>query len=298
LKVPSEDQKKKAEQRERLLKRSIAASVLLHGALAGGLALYQFIDFGDDPEPEELVWIEDTEDKQRVVFDDSAEETDEAEDDAFFSRDNRKTDEQTVAKETNTTSTSNGQQAQPKEETAKAPDQQAKPLGKLAKFGLKLPQKMQHPKQAKVGQTLDQPRRSDYADVFGKRYEEYVEGMKEGQTTVLNTKEFVFFTYYERIRRQLEQAWPKLLQQKMRRLWRMGGRFPASEKQHKTQTILVLDQAGEVIKVSVVLPSGTQELDDAAVEAFNEAGPFPNPPEAIVDDNGLITINWTFVLTT
>jgi outer membrane biosynthesis protein TonB len=41
--------------------------------------------------------------------------------------------------------------------------------------------------------------------------------------------------------------------------------------------------------------SGIKELDDAAIESFNDAGPFPNPPKGLVVD-GKVTIEWGFVV--
>jgi len=51
-----------------------------------------------------------------------------------------------------------------------------------------------------------------------------------------------------------------------------------------------------LIKVQVIGRSGIQDLDDAAVEAFKAAAPFPNPPKGIVDEDGTIRIRWDFIL--
>ena len=48
--------------------------------------------------------------------------------------------------------------------------------------------------------------------------------------------------------------------------------------------------------VQVLNDSGIRDLDDAAVEAFKEAAPFPNPPEGIVESDGTIKIRWDFIL--
>jgi protein TonB len=68
--------------------------------------------------------------------------------------------------------------------------------------------------------------------------------------------------------------------------------------EHRTKVLVVLNPSGEITKVQVVSESGTQDLDDAAVSAFNEAGPFPNPPKGIVNTSGLIEIPWEFILRT
>jgi TonB family protein len=81
------------------------------------------------------------------------------------------------------------------------------------------------------------------------------------------------------------------------RLYR-GGRQLAGDMDHTTRVLVTLNKAGEIVRVDLVEESGTRVLDDAAVRAFNQAGPFPNPPQGIVDRNGQIQIRWEFVLKT
>jgi len=47
--------------------------------------------------------------------------------------------------------------------------------------------------------------------------------------------------------------------------------------------------------VRIIGTSGIKELDDAAIESFNEAGPFPNPPKGMIR-NGRVTLEWGFVV--
>jgi hypothetical protein len=47
--------------------------------------------------------------------------------------------------------------------------------------------------------------------------------------------------------------------------------------------------------VKILGASGVKELDDAAVESFNHAGPFPNPPKDLLI-NDVATIEWGFVV--
>ncbi len=124
---------------------------------------------------------------------------------------------------------------------------------------------------------------------------EYVKGLKKSEKTVLNTKEFVFFGYFERIRTRLDLAWSSTLREQLTKYFRRGRRL-ASDMDYTTSTLVTLSEAGEVVKVQVLAESGTRDLDDAAVKAFNEAGPFPNPPKGIIDNSGNVQIRWDFVL--
>jgi protein TonB len=62
-----------------------------------------------------------------------------------------------------------------------------------------------------------------------------------------------------------------------------------------TSLQVTLNEKGEIVKVKILGASGVKELDDAAVESFNEAGPFPNPPKDLLV-NGHATIEWGFVV--
>ena len=60
--------------------------------------------------------------------------------------------------------------------------------------------------------------------------------------------------------------------------------------------MIVLNEKGTLIKIQVLNASGVRDLDDAAVEAFRAAAPFPNPPKGIVDRDGTVKIPWNFVI--
>ncbi len=129
------------------------------------------------------------------------------------------------------------------------------------------------------------------------RLSEYVSGVQEGQETALSTREFVFFGYFERIRGRLEHAWEPILRQHLLRHYKMGRRI-ASEMDHRTQVQVVLDAGGKVVDVEIVGESGLDTLDSAAIKAFNEAGPFPNPPRGLFDKDGRVRVRWEFILKT
>ncbi len=74
------------------------------------------------------------------------------------------------------------------------------------------------------------------------------------------------------------------------------GRNIAATGDKITKIIITLDSRGILMKVQVLENSGVKDLDDAAVEAFRAAAPFPNPPKGIADPDGTIKIRWDFVL--
>lgn len=123
---------------------------------------------------------------------------------------------------------------------------------------------------------------------------DYVQEVALGDFTHLNTTEYKFYGFFHRIRQKLEQHWGRSIQEKSMAFFKSGRRMPASQELI-TSLQVTLDSKGEIIGVKILGASGVKELDDAAIESFNEAGPFPNPPKDMLV-NGKATIEWGFVV--
>lgn len=126
-------------------------------------------------------------------------------------------------------------------------------------------------------------------------HDDYLKDVEYGAQTLLSTREFVYFSYYNRIKDRLRQFWEPKIKSKMARLLRQGRQL-ASSGDRITKVIIVLDQSGTLRTVKVIGASGVHDLDDAAVEAFKAAAPFPNPPKGLVEGDGTIKIRWDFIL--
>lgn len=113
--------------------------------------------------------------------------------------------------------------------------------------------------------------------------------------TRLNTKEYRYFGYYSRIKSQLNQWWVPKVQQKFTKMLRQG-RTIASAENKITKLVIILNDTGHLVKVQVMAESGIKDLDDAAIEAFRSAAPFPNPPKGMIDDDGFVKIRWDCVV--
>lgn len=123
---------------------------------------------------------------------------------------------------------------------------------------------------------------------------DHVEDIPLGDLTHLNTVEYKYYGFYHRIRQKLEQFWGRSLYDKAEEMVRAGRRVPASEEL-VTALVITLDHKGDIVDIHIKGSSGVKELDDAAIESFNEAGPFPNPPKDLVV-NGRVTLEWGFVV--
>ena len=124
---------------------------------------------------------------------------------------------------------------------------------------------------------------------------DYIKDLDPGLETLLSTREFVYYTYYARMRRQLNQFWGPKVKEKLIAIYR-SGRQIASASDKITRCLITLDKTGNLVKVQIIGVSGVHELDEAAVEAFRAAAPFPNPPVGMVEDDGTIRIRWDFIL--
>ncbi len=124
---------------------------------------------------------------------------------------------------------------------------------------------------------------------------DYVQEVQLGDFTHLNTVEYKYYGFFHRIRQKLEQFWGKSIQEKSMAIFRSGRKIASQD--YVTSLQVTLNAKGEIIGVKILGASGVKELDDAAVESFNEAGPFPNPPKDLLV-NGKATIEWGFVVKT
>lgn len=122
-----------------------------------------------------------------------------------------------------------------------------------------------------------------------------LEGVQDDLITKLNTREYKYYGYYNRIKTQLNQWWVPQVQQKFTKMMKQG-RTIASEENKVTKLVIVLNGEGSLVKVQVLAESGVRDLDDAAVEAFRQAAPFPNPPKGMIDDDGTVKIRWDCVV--
>lgn len=126
---------------------------------------------------------------------------------------------------------------------------------------------------------------------------DYLKNVDQGIETLLNTREFKYYTYYNRIRKQLSHYWEPKVKEKVNSMYQQGRRI-ASAQDRITKLLIVLDASGTLVNVQVLSDSGVRDLDDAAIESFRAAAPFPNPPKGIIETDGTVKIRWDFVLET
>lgn len=297
-------------QEKKIFYAAIALALLIHAGFLvtkfqGSFSTYK--PAPDAPAPINVKFISDAmkdlalsnNKKQIVQSEDSADNTKPLEK-AYLSDKDRSFDRQTVAKNVDTfqkTAMGNSHTTQKahKGETAQKPAAKAVKEIKLSDLGLP----MEKPTMAKVDRSpaSESLRGIKNGDALSKGLSatnDYVEEVALGDFTHLNTVEFKFYGFYHRIRQKLEQFWGKSIQEKADNIFRSGRRLPASQDLI-TALKITMNEKGEIVDVKVMGTSGVRELDDAAIESFNQAGPFPNPPKELLV-KGRAVIEWGFVV--
>jgi TonB family protein len=157
----------------------------------------------------------------------------------------------------------------------------------------RMAEKRQHEQQSIDTQAKTQ-KPSDSKDLVSQTLD-YIKELDPGLETLLSTREFVYFSYYKRIRQQLNQHWTPEIQKTVKKIY-ASGRQIASSDDKITKCLITLDNSGRLLRVQIIGQSGVRDLDEAAVRAFQSAAPFPNPPKGIVEEDGTIRIRWDFIL--
>jgi protein TonB len=303
----------------------VIASFVIHALVVAGIYLFDSfqtpppareavdIDFISPEQLEKTVTTEPAKTKKEVmrpanqiVEQDSKTSNDEEVDTRFLSANNQKVDKQTIAKERGEfknakkpSATQSGPKGDGKEKNiADAPDRHEKLARDLFKS-------------FDANEALERQKLADKENGLGKgngsgdtaagvgdasQSNDYVKDVDQGLETMLNTREFKYYSYYSRIRRQLAQHWEGRVREKLSKMFKEG-RAPATANQDRiTKLMIVLNVRGTLVRVQVLSESGVSDLDDAATEAFRQAAPFPNPPKGIIEGDGTVKIRWDFVL--
>ncbi len=108
-----------------------------------------------------------------------------------------------------------------------------------------------------------------------------LDNVEDADETSLSSKRWVYASFFNRLKRQVAQNWDP------QSVWRRADPRGAvyGIKSRYTGVRISLSRTGEVENIIVTDPSGINVLDDEAVRAFRASGPFPNPPEGLVQNN-------------
>ncbi len=121
---------------------------------------------------------------------------------------------------------------------------------------------------------------------------DHLDGVEEGEETALNTREWKYATYFNRIKQAVATQWDPSSA--------LLARDPTGKmfayKDRITLVAVTLDQQGGLKQVEVEKTCGVDFLDHTAIDAFRKAQPFVNPPPGLVDGKGEIRFSFGFYL--
>lgn len=111
---------------------------------------------------------------------------------------------------------------------------------------------------------------------------ELIPGIKEGSFTALNADQFKYFSFFTRVKNAFGFRWVTEIRKFMRQsspkeLYRLS-LFPSP-----TLLEILLDKEGMVVQINILKSSGSEELDNAAVQAFYQASPLNHPPKEMIN---------------
>ena len=165
-----------------------------------------------------------------------------------------------------------------------APPQQPGPRGEGGEGG-------EGGSRAGKGGPLLAPSADFYDRLRGGPAPDRLEGVDVGEGTFLNTREWKYAGYFNRMKQSVAMTWDPNAAAR--------SRDPTGErylyKDRVTVLAITLDADGGLTDAHVVKTSGVDFLDRAAIEAFQKAQPFVNPPRGLAD-GGEIKFQFGFYL--
>jgi TonB family protein len=240
--------------------------------------------------------VNDAEKKQIVQSEDSSQNK--KQDDAFLSDKTRSFERETKSRRTdlfeksargeNSSSVSESRRTTPKKKTT-SQDIKLSDLGTQSVEGHPYEKAAREYGQAKKGLKNGDPHSTTLSAT-----NDHLEELPLSDFTHLNTTEYKYYGFYHRIRQKLEQFWGRSIYEKAQQMVKEGRRLPAGQEV-VTALEITLNSQGKVLSIRIMGTSGVKELDEAAVESFNQAGPFPNPPQDLIVE-GKVKIEWGFVV--
>lgn len=124
---------------------------------------------------------------------------------------------------------------------------------------------------------------------------EHIPGIEEGAFTALNTDQFTYYAFFNRINEQIRNRWISGVRGYM-------GVLTAAEQESLSkfdrQTVIeiILTRDGRFSNSVLHKSSGDRRLDMTTVEAFRSAAPFLNPPTGLIESDGTIRLKYGFLV--
>ena len=117
---------------------------------------------------------------------------------------------------------------------------------------------------------------------------DHLEGVGEGDGTFLNTREWKYAGFFNRVKQAVSAHWKPNAVLEHRRI--------DDTRTRVTVVNVSLDERGQVKQMRVESSSGDSALDAEAVAAFERSQPFPNPPSSLIGADAAIHFSFGFYM--
>ncbi|MBI2027452.1 MAG: cell envelope integrity protein TolA [Deltaproteobacteria bacterium] len=209
----------------------------------------------------------------------------------FLSKHNRKVEKETRAQNVGPTinNPSIPQKIQPQEESAKSKIMDKESM-LLALSKPQAERKIAEKKQNNIDLPLSQ---RNLSHLKPSATDDYLPDKEIGEETLLNSKQFKFYSFYERIKEKLRTQWGHNLKSVFQN---QNFTNASLTKDLVTKLKIQLRNNGSLKQILVLSSSGYTDVDNAAIAAFESAAPFPNPPSGMIEKDGTIQLRWDFII--
>ena len=113
-----------------------------------------------------------------------------------------------------------------------------------------------------------------------------------GSFTALNTNRYLYYSFFARIEELIRFRWESGVQRSIDST--PPSTFNSRTNSWVTNLEIWIKPNGEYHSAHLMKESGFRGFDQAAVQAFIQAGVFPNPPKEMIESDGLIKLKYTF----
>ncbi|MCB0415810.1 MAG: TonB C-terminal domain-containing protein [Bdellovibrionales bacterium] len=119
-----------------------------------------------------------------------------------------------------------------------------------------------------------------------------IPSIKAGKMTLLNTDQFTYYAFFYRLNHNFSNRWVSNVVAFNEGL-NIFERNELARSKKITRIEAILDPKGELLEVYLHQSSGVKALDQAVLKAISDTAPVKNPPEGLVEDDGLIHLHYS-----
>lgn len=130
-------------------------------------------------------------------------------------------------------------------------------------------------------------------DVLTSPSNDFLKDIETSNETLLNTNKFVYAAYFNKLKQAISQHWTPAY---VLMINDPGGHL-YGKKDRYTKLIVKINKNGTLRTASVETSSGIDFLDREAINAFKMASPFQNPPDVLLNKEGVLEIHFGFMVT-